>query len=236
MPNVSVRLGKHEHVGGREMRGENAVIEHAEELGVGEFALELVFLRPGADDDLGAGQIERQERFEILLDRDPADGHENRPRQVESDGAVGAEQIDVDAARPHAEIAEPALVELGLQRRRRHHGDRRGGMEPAQDRIDPRCRDRRARRNVFGKARRVARGERPAVAPAIGPHRKADRPFGRDMDGVRLCRFDALGDAAPARDGEPQPGIGRHRERREPVRRQELDGDAELGGGALRAN
>src|SRR5580704_10932923 len=48
---------KHEHVGARQMRSENAVVQHAEKLCVGELALELRFLRSGADDDLGAGQI-----------------------------------------------------------------------------------------------------------------------------------------------------------------------------------
>ena len=80
------------------------------------------FLRPGADHDLGARQIERQKRSEVLFDRDAADGHEDRPRKIEIDGAIGTEQIDVDAAGPHAEIAEAALAEFGHQRRRRHHG------------------------------------------------------------------------------------------------------------------
>ena len=40
---------------------------------------------PVADHHLGAGQIEREEGFEILLDGDAPDADEDRPRQIESD-------------------------------------------------------------------------------------------------------------------------------------------------------
>src|SRR5580704_12844560 len=69
---------KHEHVRARQMRSENAVVQHAEKLCIGELALELGFLRAGADDDLGAGQIEGEERFQVFLDGDPTDRHEDR--------------------------------------------------------------------------------------------------------------------------------------------------------------
>src|SRR5580704_9112650 len=46
---------KHEYVGARQVRGENAVVQHAEKFRVGEFSLELGFLRSGTDNDLGAG-------------------------------------------------------------------------------------------------------------------------------------------------------------------------------------
>jgi len=49
---------KHKDVGGGEMGRKNTVVEHAEEFRLGKFALELGFLRTGADDDLGARQIE----------------------------------------------------------------------------------------------------------------------------------------------------------------------------------
>ena len=214
------------------MRGENAVVQLAEKFCRREAALELAFLRPGADDDFAAGQIERQERRQVLFDGDPAHGHEDRPRKIEIDRAIGPEQIDVDAARPHAEIAKAAFGKLGHQRRRRHHGHRGGGMKTPQHVVDPLLRDRRARRDIFGKARRVARRERPAVSDAVGPHRMADRAFGRDMNCVGARRLDALGDAFSARHGEPQARIGRHRESPKPVGRQEIDLDAEFGGGA----
>ena len=92
---------------------------------------------PCADDDLGAGQIERKKRFEVLLDRDPPDADEDRARQIEIDRAIRPEQIGVDAARPHAEILEAAPAELGHQRRRRHHRDGRGRVEAPQRRVDP---------------------------------------------------------------------------------------------------
>ena len=62
-----------EHVGGSDMRGQVLAGLLAEKFCIREAPLQLGPLRAVADDDLGAGQIERQERFEILLDRDAAD-------------------------------------------------------------------------------------------------------------------------------------------------------------------
>src|SRR5215472_9756922 len=81
---------KHEHVGCRQMRGKNPVVELTEKFGGGEAALELGLLRAGADDDPGAGQIERKKCRQILLDRHSADGHENRSREIKVDGAIWA--------------------------------------------------------------------------------------------------------------------------------------------------
>ena len=78
--------------------------------------------RAVADDHLGAGQIEIEERLEILLHRDPADREKHRRRQAEVDRA-GMEQMGVDAARPQHDIVEAALGKLAGERRRcRHHG------------------------------------------------------------------------------------------------------------------
>src|SRR5580700_12081522 len=100
---------KHEHVGTGQVRGENAVVQHAEKFCVGEFSPEFGFLGSGADDDLGAGQIERQERFEILFDGYSTNRHEDRPRQAEIDGAIRTEKVGIYAARPPAEIGKTAL-------------------------------------------------------------------------------------------------------------------------------
>ena len=64
---------KHEDVGRRQMRGQGSVLQQAEKLGVREPPPQLGFLRAGADDDLGAGQIEREKCFEVLFDGDPSD-------------------------------------------------------------------------------------------------------------------------------------------------------------------
>ena len=172
----------------------------------GNRRLSSALLRPGADDNLAAGQIERQERRQILFHGDPPHGHEDRPRKIEIDGAVRPEQIDVDAAGPHAEVAEPAFRKLGHERRRRHHRDRGGAMETPQRVVDPLRRDRRARRNIFRKPRRVAGRERAAVSDAVSSHRMADRPFRCDVDRVRPRRLDPFGDAPASRHGKPSPG------------------------------
>ena len=96
---------EHEHVGGRQMRGQFRALLLAEEFCLRIAPLEFRALRAVADHDLGARQVERQERFEILLDRDAAHGHEDRPRQIQRRRIVGMKQIGVDAAGPEAELA-----------------------------------------------------------------------------------------------------------------------------------
>jgi hypothetical protein len=74
---------EYEDVGGSDMRGQVLARLLAEEFRVREAALELGARRAVADHDLGAGQIEREESFEILLDRNAADRGKDRPRKVE---------------------------------------------------------------------------------------------------------------------------------------------------------
>jgi len=65
-----------------------------------------------ADHHLGAGQIERQKGFEILLDCDPPDAREDRPRKRQFDRAVGPEQLGVDAAGHMPRLEKAARCEL----------------------------------------------------------------------------------------------------------------------------
>ena len=130
-------------------------------------------------------------------------------------GLSGMEQLGVDAARPHAEMLEAALGKLLPQRGRRHHRHGGGVVEVAQHRVAEDSGIGGAHRDVFGKARRVAGGEGKPVAAAIGARRPADRPFGRDVDGVRRRRLDPPRDLAPARQRDAQARIGRQRPTRE---------------------
>src|SRR6516225_8867742 len=82
---------KNEDIGCSKVRGENAVVELAEKLGARKPALEFGLLRPSADDDFGARQIEREKCRQVLLDRHPAHRHENRSREVEIDGTIRTE-------------------------------------------------------------------------------------------------------------------------------------------------
>ncbi len=147
--------------------------------------------------------------------------------------SIRAKQIDIHASRPSPDILEATLGQFAGERRRRHHRHACAGMKPAQNSVDPACRNRRTCRDVFRKSRRVARRKRPAVSSAIAAYRKADRALGRDMDGIGLGFLDAIRDPPAARQCKPQTRIGWHRKRREAVRRKKIDSDTELRGSAL---
>ncbi len=177
---------EHEDVGGGEMRGQILPLLLAEENRVGIFLFQCRPLRAVADHDLGARQVERQEGVEVLLHRDAAHGHEDRPRQIELRRLVGIEQLGVDAAGPKPSLRKPRSASSWPQR-----GsvativiDARG-VEAAQHRVADAVRNAGACRDIFRKARGVGGGEGELVALAIAAHRPADRPFGRDMDRLR---------------------------------------------------
>src|SRR6185437_6623124 len=58
----------------------------------GKFSLKRWSRRPIADNDLAAGQIERQKCLEVFLDREPSDGEKNRPRQIKRGTRARAKQ------------------------------------------------------------------------------------------------------------------------------------------------
>jgi hypothetical protein len=104
--------GKHEHVCRRDMGRQGFPFHLTEKVGAWEAALQLVRLRPVADDDLRAGQIERQECRQVLFHRDAADADENWAGQIDCRGALGAEEVGIDAARPHRQMRKAPIAEL----------------------------------------------------------------------------------------------------------------------------
>src|SRR5262249_59367975 len=82
---------EHEDVGRREMRGQGAILQQSEELRVRKAPLERRLLGAGADDDLRAGKIEREERVEVLFDREPPYADEDGARKAEFDRAIRPE-------------------------------------------------------------------------------------------------------------------------------------------------
>ena len=151
-----------------------------------------------------------------------------RPRQIESDRALGREELGVDAAGPQPEIVEATACQFGHERAGGYHRDRGGAVEAAQRRVGPALGDREARADVLGKARRIARRERQSALDAVAPHEVPDRAFGCDVNGIRRGALDAARNLARIRQRQAQAAIGRHRYRGEALGRQELDGDALL--------
>jgi hypothetical protein len=62
--------------------------------------------RAVADHDLGAGQVELQERVDVLLDGDPRHAQENRSRQAQGALPPAAEILNGDAALPLHQAVE----------------------------------------------------------------------------------------------------------------------------------
>src|SRR5215475_5476122 len=120
---------EHEDIGRREMRGQGAILQQSEELRVRKAPLQRRLLWAGADDDLRAGKIEREERFEVLFDREPPYADEDGARKAEFDRAIRPEQIGVHAARPHPEVGKSSLTQFGHERWRRYHRHGCGGMK-----------------------------------------------------------------------------------------------------------
>jgi len=180
-----------------------------------------------ADHDLAAGQVERQEGREVLLQRQPADGEKHRTQQAEARVAARAKQARVDPARPAQHAPKTARRQLVGQRRGRRKRAAAGIVEPAQQGPAELLRDAPSRRHVVGEAGMEAGGERPAASDAIPAHCKADRPFGRDMDGVGRDRGDAGHDLPRIGQRDADVGKSRQRHRRHAVRREEVHLGAE---------
>ena len=105
---------EHEDVGGRIDLRQFLAMPGAQKHRIRIFPLQRRAGRAIADDELGAGQIEIEERLEILFDRDAADAEEHRLRQAEVGGAR-MKQRGVDAARPQHHIAKAALAQFSWQ-------------------------------------------------------------------------------------------------------------------------
>ncbi len=203
---------------------------------VGIGALQPRRRRPVAGEHLRARQIERQEGLELLFRRQPTGVEEDRSRQVPRCPVGGIEALRVDAARPAQRPAEAARRQLLRERRRGDHDAVARVVEAPQVGVAERGRDGRARRDIFGKTRVIARRERQVVAQAIAARRMADRTFRGDVDmadgtAVALDPRQPFREAAHAGQREPDFGIGRQRHRPETGRPEQDDLDADGGGG-----
>ncbi|ABA51161.1 hypothetical protein BURPS1710b_1413 [Burkholderia pseudomallei 1710b] len=226
---------EHEHVGCRIYLGELRLRQHAEVIRLRIARFELGERGALARDPFRAGQVELQERLDVLLDRDAADIQEDRPRGVEHLRFDRPEDVEIDAARPQHDVVEAEALEVVLDDgRRRHHGERRA-VEPPQEAIGRRERHAEARLHVFRKARVVRGRERQLARARVAARGEPERAFGRDVQRVRLERVQALAQPPVRQDRQADFGIGRAGHRAEFERRDELDAVAERGELACRA-
>jgi hypothetical protein len=95
---------EHEHVGRREARRKLRTESIAEKHGSRETLPERSTIGTITDHDFRARQIEREERRDILLDRDSAEAREDRPLEIETVACRRSEKLGVDAARPEHDV------------------------------------------------------------------------------------------------------------------------------------
>jgi hypothetical protein len=171
----------------------------AEEFGVRVFFLQRRLGGTVADDDLGAGEIERQKGLDILFDGDAADIQPDRRGPGVMRVFHRAEAFDIDAARPQAQMPETMPLQFALQALRRHHHRRGGGVEPGEPAPHERFRhEGKTRMDIFGKAGVEGGGEGDAMLDADPARRQAQTAFGGDMhriggEGFYLPRQGAAG-------------------------------------------
>lgn len=101
----------------------------------------------------------------------------------------------------------PAL-QLFSERSRHCKSSHCRSMEAPHDGPYPIGRNSRAHRDIIRKPGVEARRERPAALQAPAAHRPADRPFGGDMNRIRLRRIQHCADFAATAEREPDFGVG----------------------------
>ena len=139
----------------------------AEEFGVRIFPFQRAARRAVADNHLGAGKIERQEGLDILFHRHSPDVNPYRAVVSVAPIGDGTEALDIDAARPEAQVLESVARQVALQALGRHHHRRGRGVKPAQHAPDQ-CfgHERKARMDIFGEAGVEGCGEGDAMLDA----------------------------------------------------------------------
>ena len=133
------------------------------------------------------------------------------------------EGVGVDAPRPGGDVAEAVLGQLVAHGRRRHHQPSRRLVEPLHVGVARGQRQRQAGRDIFREPGVVAGGERQLPLHADAPRRQADRPFGGDMDGLRLEGLEALLNRLIDTHRHLDLGVGGQREGLELVGADHLD-------------
>ena len=108
---------KHKYVRDRKMRRQGFAFQLTEKVGIRKATLQLDRLRPLADDDLRAGQIERRERRQVLFHREAADADENRSVRSIAAARSGLKR-SVSTPRVHiARCAKPRLPSSSINER-----------------------------------------------------------------------------------------------------------------------
>ncbi|EWS58332.1 hypothetical protein Y694_03786 [Methylibium sp. T29-B] len=136
--------------------------------------------------------------------------------------AVGAEQAQVDAARPPARVPEAAGAQVVHDGRRGRQRAQPGVVEAPQQRIAPGRGQARARVHVLGKAAVVRSGERPAARAGHRARQPAQRPLGGDMQAVGREGIDAPRDAAARGQRQLDLGVAGAGHAAKALRRQQL--------------
>src|SRR5262249_37912601 len=115
---------------------------------------------PVADQHLGSGKVECEERFDVLLDRDAPHVEPDRLWKWKRSIRDWPEQFDIHPARPVAHVAKTMLFQLAPESWCCHHHCGCGSVEPAQPAIHDLFRHKtESRVHIFGKSRVKGRRE-----------------------------------------------------------------------------
>jgi len=156
-----------------------------------------------ADHDLGAGPVHFQECLDILFDGDSADIGGDGARQREKTFRIRLEYLGVDAAAPSRQVLEAMRCKIMAHRGGAHHASLCRAMEPAQRAIRGTDRHREARAQVLRELRVIRGGKTHAMAQTEASRAEAERPLGRDVQGLRRVGQDAALQPAIRKDRQP---------------------------------
>ncbi len=142
-----------------------------------------------------------------------------------------AEPALIDATRPMHQMLEAAFAEFSGDGICRHHDPDAGIVEASQPGVGPRPGNAPAGSDIFRKTRVIARGKKAPYAPAIVAHGVTDRAFRRDMNVIRRQMLDPPTSLTRRNESQRDLRIGRQGNRRESLRRQEMNVDIQSFGG-----
>ena len=175
---------EHEHVGGGHVGGEFLAQFLSGEPDVRVPGTEALQVRTVSHHVLGPGQVEIQERLDVLFHGYPSHVHGQRPRPRQEGLGTRLEQVGIDAPGPDSEVAETPFTEVIGKGTGRHEGAGRAAVVPPQVAVGPAHGKRNPSPKVFREEGVERCGEGDPDPPAKGAGGVSEGSLGGYVDGV----------------------------------------------------